>query len=30
MDHLNGAHQTGRFETGLDALLVGFQTLHHP
>ena len=30
MDHLNGVHQTGRFETGLDALLVGFQTLHHP
>ena len=30
MDHLNGVHQTGRFETGLDALLVGFQTLHNP
>ena len=30
IDHLNGIHQTGRFETGLDALLVGFQTLHHP
>ncbi|MDQ3900029.1 MAG: TetR/AcrR family transcriptional regulator [Actinomycetota bacterium] len=28
MDHLNGVHQTGRFEAGLDALLVGFQTLH--
>jgi AcrR family transcriptional regulator len=25
-DHLNGVHQTGRFETGLDALLKGFQT----
>jgi AcrR family transcriptional regulator len=30
INHLNGVHQTGRFETGLDALLVGFQTLHNP
>jgi AcrR family transcriptional regulator len=30
MDHLTGVHRTGRFETGLDALLVGFQTMHHP
>jgi AcrR family transcriptional regulator len=28
MDHLNGVHQPGRFEAGLDALLVGFQTMH--
>jgi AcrR family transcriptional regulator len=30
MDHLNGVHQAGRFEAGLDALLVGFQTMHSP
>jgi len=28
LDHLNGVHQAGRFEAGLDALLVGFQTMH--
>jgi hypothetical protein len=27
-DHLNGLHQPGRFEAGLEALLAGFQTLH--
>ena len=30
MDHLSGVHQAGRFEAGLDALLVGFQTMHGP
>jgi TetR/AcrR family tetracycline transcriptional repressor len=29
-DHLNGAHQHGRFEYGLDALLAGFHTIHSP
>jgi len=27
-DHLNGAHQHGRFEYGLDALLAGLHTTH--
>jgi AcrR family transcriptional regulator len=29
-DHLNGAHQHGRFEYGLDALLTGLHTTHSP
>ncbi len=29
-DHLNGAHQHGRFEYGLDALLTGLHPTHSP